>query len=138
MDRDTLRWQLRFDDIEVDVAAAKYMRSLMTFGQWRFLLIGEPDDAIVENSKPTSAVQGYLDRLRRLRRWISSNMQRAGEIAPGVRSSFEAIVVVGRRPQPGSPEQSQLRTVNDEMLDAQIRTFDWLLDAVMEKKDDNR
>jgi len=94
----------------VDYAVARYQPTLRRLGDWWFIFLGSPADAIMQDSMPTEALTRLIQRAEAVRNWIAVNPHVAGQSLPNVRATFRATLVIGRRPQPES-ETARIRMI---------------------------
>jgi hypothetical protein len=130
---DYLREGVALGGLSVHVCAAKFQPTTGMYDNWKLVFLGEPTDLLFsENGIETEHVRDLLTKVERLRSWIGSNLREARAVLPDIKSSFNAIVVVGRRPQPKSATTERLAELNDSLFGTHIRTYDWLLDIALQ------
>jgi hypothetical protein len=129
--RDYIRSAVHLGHHRVDFVVAHYQPTLRRLHDWWFLFFGPPNDAICQDSVPTSGLSTLIQRAEEVRRWISVNPDGADQALPGVRGRFRSTLVIGRRPPAASEAARVLRVLNDEAVGFNIRTFDWLLDEAL-------
>jgi TIR domain len=126
--QDFVRSAVRLGADDVDYVVAHYQPTPRRLGDWWFIFLGSPADAILQDSMPTAALTRLIRRADAVRNWIAFNPDAADQALPNVRATFRATLVIGRRPQPDSETARALGGLNDEAVGFNVRTFDWLLD----------
>lgn len=129
---DFLRSQIRLAGEVVDYAVGTFQPTLGRLDDWRLVFFGRPDDSLMDGKVPSPELKMLMDRADAIRSWMSRNLEAARTVLPAIKGTFRAIVVTGRRPQPGSAKGATLAELNDELMGTTVRTYDWLLDATME------
>jgi hypothetical protein len=133
---DLLRERAVLGGVTIDYCTAMFQPTSGRHDDWRIVLLGPPSDLHFVGSAPTPALQNLIDRAEAVRGWVSANLASARSILPNLRSNFLATLIVGRRPQPGSPVSRALADLNDELVGINVRTYDWLLDTAFTIDDD--
>lgn len=126
------RWSVELGSVVVDFCAS---RSMHTTDEviWYLVQFHTPDEAILMNTALSPALIERVDELRNVRRWIGANLREAREILPDVGTGFRGIVVAGRRQQLSEADKEYLRRYNQELPGITVRTYDWLIDAAVER-----
>jgi hypothetical protein len=123
--------QLGPTTIDVCVARHRY-----TTGEvhWSLVQLQPPGDPLFDGSSPTPALAARVTEIKAARRWIGANLTQAGKVLPGIQVGIQGIVVAGRRNALSTADTETLRAYNDELTGIIVRTYDWIVDAVAEKR----
>jgi hypothetical protein len=132
-DRGADRWTTELGPVTVDFAASK---TQFTTGEvaWHLVQFGPPASRLFLGSEPAPAVQERIAGLRALRRWIADNLMPAREKFPGIMTTFQGVVVAGRRQRLSDGDVEALRECNDELPGNTVRTYDWIVDAAADEQ----
>jgi len=115
----------------VDFCTATFQPSIDRLSDYQFVLFGPVEPPLFDDGRLGAALDTTLQRHKKISTWLKSNVATAPEVWPDVPSDVLTKIVVGRRPQPGSPTVQALQNLNDELIRVQVRTYDWLLDSAL-------
>lgn len=129
---DVVHSRVQFPQDSADFCIGAYQRSSRLITDWKVLTLGPLESPMAGDAEPTAQVQQSIAALNRLRDWVRNDLRLAREIVPGIKSDFLGIVLCGRRPQPNSRAADWLYAYNDLLSQCQLRSYDWLLDSLLE------
>ena len=129
--RDLFRTRLQLGPHVVDFCTATYQPSVTRMMDHEFVLFGPAVTPLFDNGRPAPGLNAALERAQAFRLWLGSNVALAREQVRDVRPQASIKVVVGRRPQPDSEGSRGLQELNDDLINIQVRTYDWLLDSAL-------
>lgn len=96
---------------------------------WRILVLGPVAGPLFEvGGDPATELGDVLDRARAMRRWAGDNLGVVREEVPGFNTEMWTTVVAGRRATLGDDEREHLAELNDLLIGANVRSYDWLVE----------
>jgi hypothetical protein len=123
-------WSTALGSVTIDYGASRRQFSTAEL-TWHFVQFHPPAEGLFEGTVVAPAIVARVMELRKVRRWIASNLREARAALPAVDADFEGIVVAGRREHLSPAEQAILRDFNLEVPRIKVRTYDWLVDAAV-------
>lgn len=111
-----------------DVAIGKLWR---TTGRrsWEFLVFKDPGAHALCETGVSDPIVAALQALEKWRKWIGNNRRSAVAIFADIRHDFPCTFVTGRREMSNVDERQLLAELNESLVGARIRTYDWLIEA---------
>jgi hypothetical protein len=122
---------VRVGEIVVDIGVQSFQATTQSV-HWFIIQLDEPSRSpFNDDSEPIESVARRVADLEEMRRWVSRNGVEAADRLPGLASTFNGIVVAGRRSTllPGDAER--VRRYNEELVAITLRTYDWLVEAAV-------
>ena len=101
--------------------------------EYSLVQFGTAGDPLLEGPKPAPYIVELVDSLREARRWVGRNLIAARKTVQDLSPSFHAVVVVGRRDRLTKKETAVLRRYRSDVPPVIVRTYDWILDAAVER-----
>ncbi len=128
--RPDVRGAICMGSVELDLCVRLETGATTRTYTWVLIQLEAPSQTLFEaESSPTESVGRRVGDLESFRRWTSEHLDEADRRLPGFVTTFEAIVVAGRRELLHPAALDGLRRYNTEHAATTLRTYDWLLDA---------
>jgi hypothetical protein len=119
-------------DVSLDVATGDLFlgQRLMTARIWRWhlVMLGKVSGYVSAGSE----LELIDSQISQIRSWILANPGNAREKLPDIHPDFRATILIGRRASLSTEEAETFRDYNDSVYDAEVRTYDWLVEAALE------
>jgi hypothetical protein len=137
--KDLVITSAEIDGHPVALCIARFQESSWRHEDWTLVLAGAPGAALFrDDGSRAQPLSVLLDRAANIRAWIQMNFAEARSRFPGIKLDYSTLVVLGRRAQPGSPAVRLLANLNDSLLGCRVRTYDWILDALVAEGHNDR
>ena len=128
--RQDIRGAIRVGSFEFDLCVRLETGATTRTCTWVLIQLEAPSHPSFDaEPSPTANVERRVDELEAFRRWVSQHLDEAGRHLPSFATTFEAIVVAGRRDLLSGSALDRLRRYNNEHAAITLRTYDWLVDA---------
>jgi hypothetical protein len=120
---------VRVGDLEFDIGALRREGTTAT-EHWTIIRLAHPSRPLFDGgSRPVEAIERHVAELDALRRSIPRSAFEVHRQFPGLSSTFQGVVIAGRRSSVGPDEAVLIRRYNEELLATTLRTYDWLVEA---------
>jgi hypothetical protein len=122
----------------VNFSIGQFQPSTGRCEDWTLGLLGSPTAMLFDDSgQPSAELLALIDRERQIRSWVRDNYADARRVLPAIRLDYRALLVAGRRLQPVTHFERHLASVNDTLMTSRVRTYDAILDALLQRDSDH-
>lgn len=131
-DKDAVKMGVQIGADRAEFCAGHFQESSWRLEDWTLVLMGPPNAPLFDvDGRHSRDLDDLLSRERRIRAWIRANLMEARALMPALKLDYRALVVLGRREQPGTNQASRLGDANEMLLNCRVRTYDWMLDNAL-------
>jgi hypothetical protein len=120
---------VRFNSVADDLFVGIHIPTVRTW-RWRLIMLGK----ISPQGNVNTELQYMDSQVTRIRDSVAKDLRSAREKLRDITPDFQATIVVGRRVSLSDYDIKTFRDYNDSAYDVEVRTYDWLVEAALERR----
>ena len=121
--------RVRFNSIVGNLFVGSRILTTGTW-RWRLIMLGE----ISPQENVNSELQDIDSRVAQIRDSVATGLRNAREKLRDITPDFQAIIVLGRRVSLSDYDIKTFRDYNASAYNVEVRTYDWLVEAALERR----